>query len=658
VLNEARAARLACRAGRARGDGTRGLLARRAWRILSEAGGRGDQAAIDAVLRYWLHDPDDERWQVLTRWRGAKAMTAAVLAAAAEPLRSPAERAAIGAFCARHELLPDDPVERALFFVLTGRGAEHQAADPDNSLIAAAYEKAHELTRRAVREAMSRDGDLDLPHTIADRRDPARYMSYEECQYLLRHLADEGDWERLWQLIRDLRLAEAVAAMRHFGGGWRPDCDADRALFDRLACADPAKVVRAGLNASEIIRIEMDDPPTHGAFSPDGRRLLVATERDGRYSGCRVFDLPTGTLAERHDYRGGLPPAAVLHLGRSYVVVGRRQAAGSPLSAVWELVCYAAGRVDVPYWSEQPMAVAARSRGFLVADTQESMRMTRGRTFQAEITGIRLQLRDLDGNVIRNAEIVSGHGLGSFPTRLESALAVDPTGRWLAIGTQELVVVDLTAERVVARLPAGRRPSLDRVIGGACFPRSNRLATIDRSGRVRLYQLDKDRLVERRARAKVSGAAPHDLVFIPYWGGEIAVIDGRKGVRYLDADTLKDVKRTGYFAGQRGTVLFGSPDGRHHALGGTRDTMGFVHVLWSGPDDVAALERRPVGAMTRADLAAVTARLRELGPGAFARPFLDLLRMCLERRFAADTGTDRADGPRDVAASPKDQRPC
>lgn len=663
VLSEERAGRLAGSAGRRRGDGSRGPLARRAWRILYEAGDRGDQAAINAVLQAWLGDPDDERWQVLTRWRGAEAMTAAVLAAAADGSHTAPVRAAIGAFCARHELVPEDPAERALFFVLTGRTAEHEAADPDLSLIGAAYQKAGLRTRSAVREAMALAGDLDLPHVIADRRDRAGYIFCEERDYLVRHLADEGDWERLWRLTVDLPLADAVASVRQAGGSWRPDRDADRVLFDRLACADP-KIARAyaGLNESEIIRIEMDDPPTHGAFSPDGRALLVATARGGRYSGCRVFDLPAGTLAERHDYRGDLPPAGVVHLGDSLVLVGRRQGDGSARPPAWELVRYAADGVNVLHRSEHPMAVAPGYGGCIVVETQQSMRAVRGRgpadgtphnrNPLAEITGIRVQHRDAGGNVYRNAAFSSDLRLGSFPAWLEPLVAVEPSGSRMVIGIRGLAVLDLYDQRVVASRPSGReRQSPGRVIRGACFPRSDRLATIDRSGRVRLYQLDGDQL-QPKAGAKVTGAPPHDLVAFPRWASKIAVIDSRKGLRYLDADTLNNVKRPRELARQRGTVLFGSPDGRHYALGGSRDANGFVHVLWTGPGDVAALAHRPMGTMTRADLAVVTARLRELRPGAAGRPFLDLLRIGLERRFAAGSGTGLVDGSRDVAASP------
>jgi hypothetical protein len=160
------------------------------------------------------------------------------------------------------------------------------------------------------------------------------------------------------------------------------------------------------------------------------------------------------------------------------------------------------------------------------------------------------------------------------------------------------------------------------------------VATIDRKGWIKTYRLAGDQLKLSVGWVRVSGVLPRrDLVPVPQFG-EIAVIDQKKGLRYLNAETAVDTKQPRELAGQRGTMLSGSPDGRHHALGGSRDGTGFADVLWSGPADVAALAGQPMAAMTRGDLAAVTSRLRDLAPGAAARPFLDLLRECLEHRFA------------------------
>jgi hypothetical protein len=101
VLSPARAERLARRAAARRGDGRRTRPSRRAWRVLTAGGDRGDDNAIQALWTAWLAAPDDELWDVLARWRGPEALAVAAFEAATRPGRDVAERAAIGEFCAR-----------------------------------------------------------------------------------------------------------------------------------------------------------------------------------------------------------------------------------------------------------------------------------------------------------------------------------------------------------------------------------------------------------------------------------------------------------------------------------------------------------------------------------------------------------------------------
>src|SRR5688572_15648311 len=130
-----------------RPDGTRGWRARRAWRALTGAAERGDEAAIEVVWLGWLRDPAEELWEFVSRWR----TPADVLATAVDPGRSAESRAAIEMFCLRRDLVPDNDVDRALFFVLTGHHERYEALDPDGALLAAAYRGASDATREALR---------------------------------------------------------------------------------------------------------------------------------------------------------------------------------------------------------------------------------------------------------------------------------------------------------------------------------------------------------------------------------------------------------------------------------------------------------------------------------------------------------------------------
>jgi hypothetical protein len=444
------------------------------------------------------------------------------------------------------------------------------------------------------------------------RRAGAR-LTAGQRDYLTGHLARRRDWAGLWRLIQDLPLAEAVGAVRLLDGGWSPADDPGRALLRRLARADPDTIATAAqaLAAPTAVSIDLDDVPTHGSFSPNGRQLLVATERGGRYSGCRVFELPGGTLVERHDYQGILPPASVLHLGAALLLVGRRPDGGC------ELVRYSEGRPQVLHRGPGPMTAASypgasgasypgASAGCVVLDRPGP--------------GWRLGFRDAVGAALRDVAL-------DYPPSPpeEVRVAVDPGSGRLAVTGACLWVIGPDGAGVLGRTPPA--PS----ITAACFPAAGHVAAIDTTGQIRLYRLARQRLELRASTASQPGLARGEIVAIPQ-RGEIAVRGGPE-VRYLNAASLTDVTGGRNLADGSGTALWGSADGRSHAAGGRHpDGRGFVHVIWGGHPRVTALADRPIGGMTAGDLSLAEAALRGPITGVAARPFLHLLRECVRHR--------------------------
>jgi hypothetical protein len=281
------------------------------------AGDGGDQNAVREVWRAWLADLDEERWELLARWREPAGLAARVFDEAVSPRRDASERAAIGAFCARHGLAPRDGVRMALFYVLTGQADQHRAADPDGALLATAYQGAHSVTRAALRQALAGAGDLDLVHVLASAGAPddagapgrASQLASEEASYLCGQLAGRADWPQLWRLALNLPLAETVAAMRLFDTAWRPADDRGLHLFCLLAAADPGEIAWFRNVASGILQMTL---PGHyvnvefGTLSGDARRLIVGTWDGPPAAAARrmvvtVFDLIGGTVMEHHE---------------------------------------------------------------------------------------------------------------------------------------------------------------------------------------------------------------------------------------------------------------------------------------------------------------------------------------------------------------------
>lgn len=278
-MRTARANRLARRADRLRGDGTRGRRARRAWAALTAAAGWWDEAAVTAVRETWLNNPREVTWPDVRGWCDR----ADVLAAAVDPNRTAAARAALGAFCARHDLVPDNEIDRVVFFVLTGQHDRCEALDPDGTLLAGGYRGATEPTRKALRQTMLDLGAVSLVRVIADR--PDRPLTVAEGDYLATQLARARDWDQLWRLVPTMPLAGAVRAARLFGD-WRPPDPAGAALLTRFAATEP-KAVGAVAEAA-VLRIR-GRYPFGFSFAPDGSELAI---RDS--GGTTVYDARTG----------------------------------------------------------------------------------------------------------------------------------------------------------------------------------------------------------------------------------------------------------------------------------------------------------------------------------------------------------------------------
>jgi len=273
-----------------------------------------------AVRRAWLAEPRDDTWQYVSR----VCTPADLFAAAVAPDRDAGSRAAIGAYCIRHDVVPENPVEGALFFVLTGQHQRYQALDPDGTLLTSAYRGAAEATREALRHTMTGLGELSLVRVIADRSGQA--LAGVEADYLAGQLADVHDWERLWRLIPTMPLASAVRAARLFPD-WRPADDLGRAFFARLAGTDPDAITALGQAAvTRLDRVKGKDWFYAPSFAPDNSEISL---------GGMIFALPSGRVVEDYDVKGqelALGDATIVHRVNEapYGLTAVRNAPGRP----------------------------------------------------------------------------------------------------------------------------------------------------------------------------------------------------------------------------------------------------------------------------------------------------------------------------------------
>jgi hypothetical protein len=703
-------------ADRRRRDGTRSVLARAALSTLIKDGDRGWQAVIDEVWAMWLDEPEEVLWEALARWhrpaldgrpvgdagwdpilRGLSLVAldegsvddVAVLSALAEaavrtdhPVGEIARRRilsgdrnvvdavcaeattrpALAALCLEHGLAPSDPVDAAVFFLLTGQTAHHGAVDPDGSLLALGYQSATAEIRRRLRTAMVEAGDLDVAQVLAGtgKRDRQARPTAEEARHLAIRLADRRAWDELWRLVQHLPLLEAVTAARLFDA-WRPAGDRDRMLFDRLTGAAPERLAEArrALTTFDTTHIEVPGFVHHGAFSPDGRRLAVLTTQhrhSSRQGAIRVFE-PAGGLVEQYAMTEAVWPVFRLDvhfalLGDVLIVAELRPVPGTTRDVHSVLSWCSGGQVEERE-SLRPVGALvpspARGGGFVVCTQKDG----------------ELQFRGGDGDLVSTVRLRDELGTtGRFPP--VSALAIEPGSGRLAVAGDGLAIFD-ARDAAHVRLLAHERTMIRDVV----FLDQNRLVTTDSEQGVRLWRLTGNRLEHRTAPVR-PGPLPrriltweieaHSPIVIPQ-RGEIAVLGhvpdrlGRGDVHrkpgdvwYLDAESLRVIDEPRELTGTRGRALWTSSDGDRHALGGD----GFVDVVSPVHSPaVTAMAERPLAEMTPADLATVSQALRDTPPGSAPRPFLELLRDCLEHRFASDVQLGKAapatGDPHDIA---------
>jgi hypothetical protein len=609
-------------AARRRGSGARRPLAGLVLRFAAWRRGRSWQRhRWEKILwRVWLDEPDEQIWEQLPEWWRVQ-----VFADAVQPGRGATERAAIGAFCAARGLAPQNPAERALFFVLTGQQAQHRAVDPDGLQLAAAYHAAGEPTRAMVRQALVDAGDLDLVWVMASgRREWLATVTAEETDDLAGQLAGRRDWAGLWELARDLPLVHAVAALGRFADGWRPADEGGRALFARLAQADPQQVARARY-ALDPRLIRLRDDFRDGSFSPDGRWLTIAANDRGRRP-TRIYavELPDGapTRWRARNFRFSYGDR-LLCLGEAFLVVQSRHC---------HLVRRPGGRAETIWRSAAPGPVQAEphAAGFCAL---------RG----ADGTGYRLAFHDGAGREIRTVTLDE---LGitpppSSPWSSPRLMAADPASSRLAVylgdtlwlvgtgpepGSNPESGSDSGDIRVLAR---GRvRSAADDYVYGCCFAGPERLVLASSSG-IRLYHVADRELRLQVATAIRVGSAP---IAIPA-RGEIALFGERQGVIYLDAQTLALVDAPREFTGKSGSRLWASADGRRHAL----YVRSFADVVLDPRAAIVAeLADRPQASARPGDLATVARALRDGTGGQAARPLLELLAGSLKCRFGAE----------------------
>ncbi|MEV5410451.1 hypothetical protein AB0K60_16620 [Thermopolyspora sp. NPDC052614] len=199
------------------------------------------------------------------------------------------ERAAVG--CVRRDLIPADPVERALVLLSAGQGERYRESDPDGSLLAARYPVLSPARRALLRRAMLRTGEIALLTAVTGG--PKRWTVAERAAAVDR-LATLGEWEEIWRMFPRLPFEEGLEAVRRIRD-WRPPPPDDE-LFDLLTEPPPTW--------NPLVIPDPGLRETLGTFSAGGTRLILLDGfkdlRDGVV--VRMYAMPDGTPLPSPDW--------------------------------------------------------------------------------------------------------------------------------------------------------------------------------------------------------------------------------------------------------------------------------------------------------------------------------------------------------------------
>jgi len=182
---------------------------------------------------------------------------------------------------------PREAEMRALFFFLTGQWSAYDDLDYDQSLMRIVYEGAgHDLRQRiaAQVQAAGRTPYLTILAGM-DYRSRADEVNPNEAALLIRVLAQNKEWNRLWALAPELALPFSVRIVQILAdAGWQPEDELDRQAFSEMVELARRSMI---LSTSELSRVLPQAMPRASlkvqgrvnevAFSPTDPVLAIAT---------------------------------------------------------------------------------------------------------------------------------------------------------------------------------------------------------------------------------------------------------------------------------------------------------------------------------------------------------------------------------------------
>jgi WD40 repeat protein len=134
------------------------------------------------------------------------------------------------------QYVPQNPYQRAIFYVFTAQWDKYEQLDFDRRLLKIAYRVAKKSVQKWIVTRIRQDGRGDLLAALAIEEQQPDKMTDSDWEAMLAMLSKNGEWEELWQLaqvtplIWSMRFLLRLQKMK-----WLPTQETERATFLTLA---------------------------------------------------------------------------------------------------------------------------------------------------------------------------------------------------------------------------------------------------------------------------------------------------------------------------------------------------------------------------------------------------------------------------------------
>ena len=185
--------------------------------------------------------------------------------------------------------LPVAPELRALYLFITEQWRRYDELDFDQSMMRAIYETSSPDLRQRIAARVQTAGRTDYLTILAgvDYRSRAEEVNPAEADLLVKILAENQEWDRLWRLAPELALPFSVQIVQTLvAAGWQPRDELDQPVFAELASLAAQPLLLGGPELSRALpmalpraNLKVQGRVNEAAFSPNAPLLAIASSQ-------------------------------------------------------------------------------------------------------------------------------------------------------------------------------------------------------------------------------------------------------------------------------------------------------------------------------------------------------------------------------------------